>query len=204
MTVLVGGFGDAGVPTRLLGGVAALGLRNLTVVSNNCGTGELGVALLFKHGCVSRVLASFPTQVGNHHFRRAYEGGGLDVEIVPQGTLVERLHAGAAGLGGVVTRTGVGTVLGTGKPVVVVDSETCLLERPIRGDVALVRAHLADRGGNLRYRRSSRNFNPLMAMAATLTVAEVDEVVGAGELDPDDIHTAGVFVDRIVRHGGGA
>jgi len=203
MTVLVGGFGDAGAPTRLLAGVAALGLRSLTVVSNNCGTGETGVALLFKQGCVSRVLASFPTQAGSHHFRRAYERGGLEVEIVPQGTLVERLHAGAAGLGGVVTPTAMGTVLGAGKPVVTVDGETYLLERPIRGDVALVRARVADRRGNLRYRRSSRNFNPLMAMAATMTVAEVDEVVEAGELDADDVHTAGVFVDRVVHHEGG-
>ena len=204
MTVLVGGFGDAGSPTRLLAGVAALGVRDLTVVSNNCGTGEVGVAALFRAGCVARVLASFPSQAGNHHFRQAYERGGLAVEIVPQGTLTERLHAGAAGLGGVITRTAGATVLGEGKPVVTVDGEPYLLERPIRGDVALVRARIADRRGNLRYRRSSRNFNPLMAMAATLTIAEVDEVVETGSLDPDDVHTAGVFVDRVVRHEDGS
>lgn len=200
--VLVGGFGNVGVPVRLIEALVRLGRRDLTVVSNNCGTGEAGLALLFKHHMVSRACASFPAQAGNHHFAAAYQSGECELELVPQGTLAERLRAAAAGLGGFFTPTGAGTELMAGKETREIDGRLHVLERPLRGDVALVRAHRGDRFGNLRHRRSSRNFNPVMAMAAMLTIAEVEEVVPPGSIDPDDVHTPGVFVDRVVQVGG--
>ena len=199
--VLVGGFGNGGVPMRLVEALARLGRRELTIVSNNCGTGEVGLALLFKHHLVRKAYASFPAQAGNHHFVAAYESGECELELVPQGTLAERLRAGAAGLGGFYTPTGAGTVLADGKETREIDGRTYVLERPLRGDVALVAAHRGDRFGNLRHRRSSRNFNPVMAMAAPLTIAEVAEVVPPGAIDPDDVHTPGIFVDVVVEVG---
>jgi 3-oxoadipate CoA-transferase alpha subunit len=200
--VLVGGFGSSGVPMALIEALVRLGRRDLTIVSNNCGTGESGLALLFKHHLVSRACASFPAQAGNHHFAAAYQSGECALELIPQGTLAERLRAAAAGLGGFYTPTGAGTDLGTGKETREIDGRTYVLERPLRGDVALVVAHRGDRFGNLRHRLASRNFNPVMAMAATLAIAQVDEVVPPGALDPDDVHTPGIFVDRVVQVGG--
>jgi 3-oxoadipate CoA-transferase alpha subunit len=202
--VLVGGFGNAGVPVGLIEALARLGRRNLTVVSNNCGTGEAGLALLFKHHLVSRACASFPAQAGNHHFAAAYGSGECALELIPQGTLAERLRAAAAGLGGFFTPTGAGTELMAGKETREIGGRLHVLEQPLRGDVALVTAHRADRLGNLRHRRSSRNFNPVMAMAARFTIAEVDEIVPAGSIDPDDVHTPGIFVDRVVAGNGGS
>jgi 3-oxoadipate CoA-transferase, alpha subunit len=197
--VLVGGFGNSGVPTALIEALVRLGRRRLTIVSNNCGTGETGLALLFKHHMVARACASFPAQAGNHHFVAAYEAGECELELIPQGTLAERLRAAAAGLGGFFTPTGVDTDLAAGKETQEIDGRTYLLERPLRGDVALVTAHRGDRFGNLRHRYSSRNFNPVMAMAAALTIAQVDEVVPPGAIEPDDVHTPGIFVDRVVQ-----
>lgn len=201
MTLLVGGFGGSGVPYHLIHAVAERGLHDLTLVANNCGTGEHGLSELFGAGCVRRVVASFPTQDGNNRFLDAYHRGEVEVELVPQGTLVERLHAGASGLGGVLTPTGVGTILAAGRQLMNLNGRTYVLELPMRGDVALVHASVADHAGNLRFRRSARNFNRLMAMAADLTIVEADKVVETGCLDPDDIHTAGVFVDWVTYSG---
>lgn len=200
-TVLVGGFGSAGVPNALIEALVRRGVRNLTVVSNNCGTGETGLALLFKHHMVSRACASFPAQAGNHHFLAAFESGGCSLELVPQGTMAERMRAAAAGLGGIFTPTAAGTELAEGKETREIDGRAYLFETPLRGDVALVAAHLGDRLGNLRHRRAARNFNPVMAMAARCTIAQVAEIVPAGSIDPDDIHTPGIFVDRVVAVG---
>ena len=201
--VLVGGFGNVGVPGRLIEALVRLDRRDLTIVSNNCGTGETGLALLFKHHLVSRACASFPAQAGNHHFVAAHRSGECELELVPQGTLAERLRAAAAGLGGFFTPTGAGTDLMAGKETREIDGRLHVFERPLRGDVALVAAHRGDRFGNLRHRRSSRNFNPVMAMAARLTIAEVEEVVPPGSIDPDDVHTPGIFVDHVVEVGAG-
>lgn len=200
--VLVGGFGDVGVPFDALAAVAAAGRRRLTIVSNNCGTGERGLALLFKQGLVSRVYASFPAQAGNHHFRDAYDRGEVVLELVPQGTLAERIRAGASGLGGFYVRTGVGTLIAEGKESRQIGGETYILEAPLRGDIALVKAAAADRFGNLRFRRTARNFNPVMAMAAAVTIVEAEEIVSTGSIDPDDVHLSGVFVDRVFEASG--
>lgn len=197
-TVMVGGFGDAGVPFVLLDALVERGIRDLTVISNNCGTGERGLARLFAQRLVRKVYASFPAQAGNHHFVDAFRSGTTELVLVPQGTLVERIRAAGAGLGGILTPTGVGTLLAGGSEVMRVKGKEYLLELPLGADVALVKAHVADEAGNLRYRRSSRNFNPLMAMAARWTVAEVERVVPVGAIDPDDVHTPGVFVDRVL------
>ncbi|HVZ45958.1 MAG TPA: 3-oxoacid CoA-transferase subunit A [Ramlibacter sp.] len=197
-TVLVGGFGDIGVPLELVAALAERDVRDLTIVSNNAGTGERGLALLFKHRRVSRVIASFPSQAGADHFFAAYEEGKLDVELVPQGTLAERLRAGGAGLAGFFTPTGYGTELTRGKETREIDGRGYVYEKALTADFALVKAAKADRFGNLRYRLASRNFNPLMAMAARHTIAQVGEIVPAGGIDPDDVHTPGVFVNQIV------
>lgn len=201
--VLVGGFGNSGVPMRLVEALARLGRRNLTVVSNNCGTGEAGLALLFKHHLVSRACASFPAQAGNDHFRAAFESGECELELIPQGTMAERLRAAAAGLGGFFTPTAAGTELAEGKETREIDGRAYVFEKPLRGDVALVTAQLGDRLGNLRHRLASRNFNPVMAMAARLTIAQVEHIVEPGEIAPDDVHTPGIFVDRVVEVGRG-
>lgn len=197
-TILVGGFGDIGVPLHLLEVLAMQDIHNLTIVSNNAGTGELGLSLLFKHGRVSRLIASFPSQAGADHFFKAYEDGQVEVELVPQGTLAERLRAGGAGLAGFFTPTGYGTELTADKETRVIDGKGYVFERGLTADFALVKAATADRYGNLRYRLASRNFNPLMAMAARHTIAEVGEIVPLGSIGPDDIHTPGVYVNRIV------
>ena len=197
-TVLVGGFGNAGVPESLIAAVVRHGRGNLTIVANNCGTGEAGLALLFKHGLVSKVFASFPSQPGNHHFLSRLNDGTCKLELVPQGTLVARLDAAAGGLGGVLTPTGVGTELTAEKEVQIIGGREYVFDLPLRGDVALVAAYRADETGNLRYRGSARNFNPLMAMAARITVAQAVIVGRPGDIDPDDVHTPGIFVDRVV------
>lgn len=199
--ILVGGFGDIGVPMQLLDALVRRAPKNLTIVANNAGTGDRGLALLFKHGLVRKLYASFPAQRGADHFRRAFEAGEVELELVPQGTLAERIRAAGAGLGGFYTPTGVGTVIAEGKEVREIDGRLYVFEKAIRADVALIKAHLADRFGNLRYRLASRNFNPIMAMAARLTIAQVERIVPLGSIDPDDVHTPGVFVDRVVAVG---
>ncbi len=195
--VLVGGFGDVGVPFQAIDALVAHGAKDLTIVSNNCGTGERGLARLFKQGLVRRIYASFPSQPGNDYFRLAYEAGLGEIDLGAQGTLAERIRAGGAGVGGFYVRTGVGTPVAEGKEVRRIGDSLYVLETALRGDVALIKAAIADRFGNLRFHRAARNFNPIMAMAAALTIVEARTVVSVGTIDPDDVHTPGIFVDRI-------
>jgi 3-oxoacid CoA-transferase subunit A len=196
MVLAVGGFGLSGIPRDLIEAVRDSGARNLTVVSNNMGVDGKGLGLLLENQQVSKVLASYVGE--NKLFAEQYLAGTLDVEFVPQGTLAERLRAGGAGIPAFYTPTGVGTPIAEGKPEAEFDGQRCILERGIVADVALVRAHQADREGNLRYRMTARNFNPLVAAAGRMTIAEAEEVVD-GYLDPEDVITPGVFVQRVVR-----
>ncbi len=200
MTVAVGGFGDIGVPLALCIALAAHDVHDLTIVSNNAGTAENGLALLFKHHRVSRLIASFPSQPGADHFMRAWKDKEVTVELVPQGTLAERLRAGGSGLAGFFTPTGYGTELTAGKETREIDGRGYVYEQALRVDVALVKAATADRLGNLRYRLASRNFNPVMAMAARYTIAQVGRLVEPGAIDPDDVHTPGGHGDAAVEH----
>ncbi|MCU1567619.1 MAG: CoA transferase subunit [Pseudarthrobacter sp.] len=195
MVLAVGGFGLSGIPRDLIEAVRDSGARNLTVVSNNMGVDGKGLGLLLENQQVSKVLASYVGE--NKLFAQQYLAGTLDVEFVPQGTLAERLRAGGAGIPAFYTPTGVGTPIAEGKPEAEFDGQRCILERGIVADVALVRAHQADREGNLRYRMTARNFNPLVAAAGRMTIAEAEEVVD-GYLDPEDVITPGVFVQRVV------
>jgi 3-oxoadipate CoA-transferase, alpha subunit len=197
-TVLIGGFGDAGLPFALVEALLRMGARDLTIVSNNAGGGDAGLAALLAAGQVRRVICSFPRQSDSYVFDDLYRARKVELELVPQGTLAERIRAGGAGIGGFYTRTGVGTLLAEGKEVRQLDGVSYLLERPIRGDVALIRAHVGDRMGNLVYRKTARNFGPVMATAAALVAAEVSEIVAAGELDPEAVVTPGIYLDRLV------
>ena len=198
MTVAVGGFGLSGNPTSLIHALRDTGVRDLTVVSNNMGTDGHGLGLLLENGQVRKVLASYVGE--NKLFADQYLDGRLEVEFVPQGTLAERLRAGGAGIPAFFTPAGVGTPVGEGKQEQEFDGVRAILERGIRADLALVRAYRADLEGNLRYRLTARNFNPLVAMAGAVTVAEVEEVLPEGTyLDPDDVHTPGIFVQHLVR-----
>lgn len=196
MILAVGGFGLSGIPRNLIEAVRDSGARNLTVVSNNMGVDGKGLGLLLENQQVSKVLASYVGE--NRLFAEQYLAGTLEVEFVPQGTLAERLRAGGAGIPAFYTPTGVGTPIAEGKPEAEFDGRRCILERGIVADVALVRAHQADSEGNLRYRMTARNFNPLVAAAGRMTIAEAEEVID-GYLDPDEVATPGVFVQRVVR-----
>ncbi|MGC5167583.1 CoA transferase subunit A [Luteimicrobium sp. DT211] len=199
MTIAVGGFGLCGVPYALIDAVRDSGVRDLTVVSNNMGVDGAGLGVLLENDQVARVLASYVGE--NKRFASLYLDGTLDVELVPQGTLAERLRAGGAGIPAFYTPTGVGTPVADGKPTTEIDGRTYLLERAIRADLALVHAHTGDAAGNLRYRLTARNFNPVVATAAPVTVAEVEHLLDPradGYLDPDDVVTPGVFVTALV------
>lgn len=200
-TILVSGFGDIGLPFDLLHALARTRVKDLVVVSNNAGTGDVGLARLFKNRQVSRLIASFPSQPDSWHYFEAYEEGKVELELVPQGTLAERIRAGGAGLAGFFTPTGYGTELAAGKETREVNGKGYVYEEALVGDFALIKAHTSDPYGNLRYRLASRSFNPIMAMAARTTLVEVGHIVPVGGLAPDDIHTPGVFVDRIVEVG---
>ncbi|SDL66342.1 CoA transferase subunit A [Tessaracoccus oleiagri] len=197
MTIAVGGFGLCGIPTDLIKVVREVGVKDLTIVSNNLGIDGKGLGLLLENNQISKVLASYVGE--NKLFMQQYIDGQLDVEFVPQGTLAERLRAGGSGIPGFYTKTGVGTIVADGKPTAEFDGETYVLERGIVADVALVHAHTADFDGNLVYRRTARNFNPLAAMAGKVTFAEAEQLVGHGGIDPDAIHTPGVYVHHVVR-----
>ena len=197
-TVLVGGFGRAGLPFALIEAVRRSGARDLTVVNNNAGNGTTGLAALLASGQVRKVICSFPRQKDSFVFDELYRAGKVELEVVPQGNLAERIRAAGAGIGAFYTPTAVGTPLAEGKEVRTIDGRDYLLEYPIRGDVALVRAHAADPMGNLVYRKTGRNFGPIMAGAAKLTVVEVTEVVPLGGLDPETVVTPGIFVDRVI------
>jgi 3-oxoacid CoA-transferase subunit A len=197
MTIAVGGFGLSGNPTSLIAALRDTGVRDLTVVSNNMGVDGKGLGLLLENRQVRKVLASYVGE--NRLFAEQYLSGELEVEFVPQGTLAERLRAGGAGIPAFYTPTGVGTPIADGKPEQTFDGVRTILERGIVADLALVRAHRADEEGNLRFRRTARNFNPLVATAGRVTLVEADELLPAGEyLDPDDIHTPGIFVQRLI------
>jgi 3-oxoacid CoA-transferase subunit A len=197
MTVAVGGFGLSGNPTSLILALRESGVQDLTVVSNNMGTDGHGLGVLLENNQVRKVLSSYVGE--NRLFAQRYLAGDLEVEFVPQGTLAERLRAGGAGIPAFYTPTGVGTPVGEGKPEMEFDGVRAILERAIRADLALVRAHRADREGNLRYRLTARNFNPLVAMAGRVTIAEAEEVLTDTYLAPDDVHTPGIFVQHLVR-----
>jgi 3-oxoadipate CoA-transferase alpha subunit len=198
-TVLIGGFGAAGQPIALIDALRRTGAGDLTVVSNNAGNGTTGIAALLAAGQVRKVICSFPRQADSFVFDELYRAGRIALEVVPQGNLAERLRAAGAGIGGFYTPTGVGTLLAEGKETRTIDGRDYLLEFPIHGDLALVRAHIADRAGNLVYRKTARNFGPMMASAATVTAVEVGQVVEAGELDPEAVVTPGIYVDRVVQ-----
>ena len=196
MTLCVGGFGLCGVPETLIRAVRDTGVKNLTIASNNAGTDGNGLGLLLESRQIVKMIASYVGE--NKEFARQYLSGELDVEFSPQGTLAERMRAGGAGIAGFYTRTGVGTIVAEGKETMDFDGVPHLLERGIRADVALVKAWKADPQGNLVYRLTARNFNPGAAMSGRITVAEVEMMVPTGELDPDQIHTPGIFVQRLV------
>jgi len=200
-TVLIGGFGLAGHPVELIDGLLEQGARELTIVSNNAGNGDTGLAALLAAGRVSKVVCSFPRQVDSYVFDGLYRSGRVQLELVPQGNLAERIRAGGAGLGGFFTPTGYGTPLAEGKETRQIDGSWYVFEAPIRGDVALVGGYLGDPLGNVVYRKTSRNFNPVMAGAADLSIVQVDRVVAVGELDPEVVVTPGIYVDRVVAVG---
>jgi 3-oxoadipate CoA-transferase alpha subunit len=203
-TVMIGGFGTAGIPTELIDGLIAQGARDLTLVNNNAGNGEEGMAALLKTGRVRKIICSFPRQVDSYVFDGLYRSGKLELELVPQGNLAERIRAAGAGIGAFFTPTGYGTELaqkadGSPKETREINGRMYVLEYPIHADLALVRAERGDRWGNLVYRKAARNFGPVMAMAARKTVATVHEVVDLGELEPEHIVTPGIFVHKIVK-----
>lgn len=201
--VLVGGFGGAGLPYELVHALIDQGARDLTIVNNNSGTGHDGLAALVDAGRVRKMICSYPKaadpKADPNIFFRWYKAGRIELELVPQGTIVERLRAAAAGLGGFYCPTGVGTLLAKDKEVRVIDGKSYLLEKPLHGDFALIKAHQADSWGNLVYRKAARNFNPVMAMAAKVTIAQVQQTLELGQLNPEHIVTPGIFVQRVVR-----
>ena len=200
-TVLIGGFGLAGMPVRLVDALVDQGATDLTVVNNNAGNGDTGLAALLAAGRVRKVICSFPRQSDSWVFEDLYRAGRIELELVPQGNLAERMRAAGAGIGAFYCPTGVGTPLAEGKEIREIDGRTYVLEYPIKGDVALVGAHRADRMGNLVYRKTARNFGPVMAMAAASTVVQVSEVVETGALDPETVVTPSIFVDKVVVAG---
>ncbi len=200
-TVLIGGFGMAGMPVALIDALIRQGATDLTVVSNNAGNGDTGLAALLAKGRVRRMVCSFPRQSDSWVFDGLYRAGDIELEVVPQGNLAERMRAAGAGIGAFYGPTGVGTPLAEGKETREIDGRTYVLEHPLKGDVALIGAHRADRAGNLVYRKTARNFGPVMATAADLVVAQVTEVVETGELDPEAVVTPGIYVDRVVPIG---
>ncbi len=198
-TVLIGGFGTAGIPGELIDGLIAHGARDLTVVNNNAGNGDTGLAALLKAGLVRKIICSFPRQVDSWVFDELYRSGELELELVPQGNLAERMRAAGAGIGAFFCPTAYGTDLAKGKETREIDGKHYVLEYPIHGDVALIKAEKGDRWGNLTYRKSARNFGPVMATAAKRTIATVHEIVELGGLDPEAIVTPGIYVSQIVR-----
>jgi 3-oxoadipate CoA-transferase, alpha subunit len=198
-TVMVGGFGGAGMPNELIDGLISLGIGNLTVVANNAGNAEFGLAALLKAGKVRKVICSFPRQADSYVFDGLYRAGKVELELVPQGNLSERIRAAGAGIGGFFTKVGFGTDLAKGKEAREINGEMYVLESPIYADFALIKAEKGDRWGNLTYRMTARNFGPVMAMAAKTTVASVHEIVELGALDPESIVTPGIFVQRVVQ-----
>ncbi len=196
--IMIGGFGAAGMPSELIDGLIAQGARDLTIVNNNAGNGDTGLAALLKMRRVKRIICSFPRQSDSYVFDALYRAGEIELELVPQGNLAERIRAAGAGIGAFFTPTGYGTFLGEGKESRVIDGRHHVLEHAIHADVALIKAFKGDRWGNLVYRKAARNFGPIMATAARCTVAQVNEIVDLGDHDPEAIVTPGIFVQRVV------
>jgi 3-oxoacid CoA-transferase subunit A len=194
-TIMVGGFGLCGIPENLIAAVHRRGTKNLTVISNNAGVDDFGLGILLKSRQIRKMISTYVGE--NKEFERQFLQKEIEVELIPQGTFSERIRAGGAGIGGFFTPTGFGTIIAEGKETRVIDGRNYVLEMPLKADVALVRAWKGDRVGNLVYRRTARNFNPMMATAATLTIAEVESLVDPGALDPHLIHTPGIYVKRI-------
>ena len=200
-TVMIGGFGRAGQPVELIDALIAQGASDLTIVNNNAGNGDVGLAALLAKRRVRKIVCSFPRQSDSWVFDGLYREGAIELEIVPQGNLAERIRAAGAGIGGFFTPTGVGTALAEGKETREIDGRVYALEYPITADFALISARAADRWGNLVYRETARNFGPIMATAATTTIAQVDHVVELGSIDPETVVTPGIFVDRVIAVG---
>lgn len=196
-TIMIGGFGTAGQPTRLIDALIDQGARDLTIINNNAGNGEVGLAALLKAKRVRKMICSFPRQVDSQIFDGLYRNGEVTLELVPQGNLAARIQAAGAGIGAIYTPTGYGTPLAEGKETRCIDGKNYVLEYPIKADFALIKAHRADRWGNLVYRKAARNFGPIMATAAHTTIVEVNQMVPLGELDPEHIITPGIFVQRV-------
>jgi 3-oxoadipate CoA-transferase alpha subunit len=197
-TVMIGGFGTAGMPSELIDALILRGPRDLTIVNNNAGNGDTGLAALLKAKLVRKIICSFPRQTDSYVFDELYRAGDIELELVPQGNLAERIRAAGAGIGAFFTPTGFGTLLAEGKETRVIDGRSYVLEHPIRADFALIKALRGDRWGNLVYRKTARNFGPIMASAAKCTIAQVREVVNLGDLDPEAVVTPGIFVKRVV------
>ena len=198
-TVMIGGFGTAGLPNELVDALIEQGARELTIVNNNAGNGDTGLAALLAKMRVRKIICSFPRQADSHHFDALYRSGQIELELVPQGNLAERIRAAGAGIGGFFTPTGFGTLLAVGKETREINGRLYVLEAPIHADFAFIKAERGDRWGNLVYRMTARNFGPVMAMAAKTTVATVHEIVELGSLDPEAVVTPGIFVQRVVR-----
>ncbi len=200
-TILIGGFGGAGMPSALMGALIEQGAKGLTVVNNNAGNGDTGLAALIAAKQVRKIICSFPRQADSWHFDKAYRAGELELELVPQGTLAERIRAAGAGIGAFFTPTAFGTQLADGKETRRIGERDYVLEHPIHADYALIKADRGDRWGNLTYRMTARNFGPIMASAARCTIAQVRETVELGQLDPESVVTPGIFVKRVVKTG---
>ncbi|MBC7636902.1 MAG: 3-oxoacid CoA-transferase subunit A [Acetobacteraceae bacterium] len=198
MTILLGGFGSVGQPNNLVQGVIDLGVKDLVVVANNAGGGQAGLALMMELGRVRKIICTFPRSANSTIFEELYRAGKIELEIVPQGTMAERIRAAGAGIGGFYTATGVGTKMAEGKEIREIDGRVMVLEKALHADVALVEAWEADRWGNLTFRRSGRNFNPIMATAAALTIVQSQHIVALGDIPPEHVMTPGIFVDRVV------
>lgn len=197
-TVMIGGFGTAGMPSELIDALIDQGARDLTVVNNNAGNGDIGLAALLKTKRVRKIICSFPRQADSYVFDALYRAGEIELELVPQGNLAERISAAGSGIGAFFSPTGFGTLLAEGKETRVINGRNYVLEHPIHADFALIKALKADRWGNLIYRKTARNFGPIMARAAKTTVVQVDEMVELGDLDPEVIITPGIFVNRVI------
>jgi 3-oxoadipate CoA-transferase alpha subunit len=198
-TVMIGGFGNAGMPSALIDALIAQGANNLTIVNNNAGNGDTGLAALLKAKRVRKIICSFPRQTDSHVFDALFHAGEIELELTPQGNLAERIRAAGAGIGGFFSPTGYGTLLAEGKETREINGKHYVLESPIHADFALIKALRADRWGNLVYRKTARNFGPVMAMAAKQTIVQVNEIVELGQLDPEVIVTPGIFVQRVVQ-----
>lgn len=200
-TVLIGGFGNAGQPMELIDALLAGGATGLTVVNNNAGQGDAGLALLIKERRLRKIICSFPRQADSWHFDAAYRAGAIELELVPQGSLAERIRAAGAGIGGFFTPTGYGTMLADGKETRMINGRGHVLESPLHADYALIKAHTADRAGNLVYRKTARNFGPIMAAAAKQSIVQVGAIVDIGQLDPENVVTPGIYVNTVVLTG---